>query len=419
MLRRRSRALSLAQRLHAQYLIVGAGDAGVSLARVLLRRGMADQPERVKLLDAARGYVYQSGQTKVALGMLRLGDVLRPNRARLPRNAVQLETRAHRVHAAEGFVECEDGREIAYDHLVLASGVEPDFDCVRGLAEALYDPDVPAATCYVPFLARKYAALRRAFTGGTALFCQPPPPTKCPGATQKVMYVSAQDWRGLPARVEFHTPEQRLLGPEYFHRALLRVAEGYGVALAFGSELVEVRAGERVAVLRQAEGPREVQFDLLHASPAYRPGEYIARSGLASATGYADVDPATLRHRRFPNVWALGDAADLPTAKTLAAVNDQIHVVADNLLASRTGGAMHRYSGYTACPVLVDKNRVLLAEYNYNHELMPSLHKKPRPSLLAGFLYKHVFRLMTLYGLNIYFRQMRLLRHALLHRFAI
>lgn len=405
MLRRRLAGLSAAPRLHAQYLIVGAGDAGVSLAQLLVRRRLAGQPEQVKLVDPSRVYTYQSGQTKVALDMLRLEDIMRPNRRRLPMNAVQLETRVHRVHAAEGYVECEDGREVSYEQLVLASGVAPDFDRVKGLAEALYDPEVPAATCYVPFLARKYAGLRRAFAGGTALFCQPPPPVKCSGATQKVMYVSAQQWRRLPTRIEFHTGEQRLLPPEYYHEALRGVAQGYGIGLFFGSELEEVRGKERVAVLRRGGELHEVRFDLLHASPAFRPSGYIARSGLATPSGYVDVDPHTLQHRRFPNVWALGDAADLPTSKTLSAINMQIHVLADNLQAVRDDGPLRSYDGYTSCPMLVDSRRVLIAEFGYGNVLMPTMHARPRPSLLSGFLYKHVFRVTSLYGLNIYMRR--------------
>lgn len=93
-------------------------------------------------------------------------------------------------------------------------------------------------------------------------------------------------------------------------------------------------------------------FDMIHVVPPQTAPAFIKASPLADAAGWVDVDPATLAHKRFANVWALGDVTNTGNAKTAAAARKQAPVVAHNFLASlgETAGAAI-YNGYGSCPL--------------------------------------------------------------------
>ena len=387
----------------AKFVILGAGDAGISAAKLLQRKSLASDLKDIKIIDKKTDYFYQSGQTKVAAGIYDLSSIKIPNAWRHLDGVEVIESLASKVVPEENYVITDSGEKIGYEHLIIASGIQPNLAAVKGLAEALEDPQAPVGSIYLPQYAEKFRKLRRDFKGGKAVFCQPLSPIKCYGATQKIVYTSACSWEHLNTEISLHLGGERMLVPQYFHEKLLSVAKGYNVEVNRLSELVEVRAKEKIAVFKEASGLKEVKFDLLQVSPPHLPPKFIASSGLAAPNGYAEVDIHTLRHKKFANVWALGDSADLPTPKTLAAVNTQVHILADQIAKALGKPSQNLlYNGYTACPVMVSKNEVLLCEFGYKGELMPTFSQTPQPSKLAFLLYTFFFRYTTLNGYNTY-----------------
>lgn len=385
----------------AKYLIIGAGDAGNSMSKLIRSKGLVDNAHEVKLIDEKNIYYYQSGQTKVAAGINELEDIRISNRWVLPFRSVVIESLATKVVPEENYVELKDGKKVGYSHLIIASGIQVNLDSVKGLKEALEDPEVPVGSIYVPKYAAKFSYLRENFKGGNAIFTQPGTAIKCQGATQKIMYTSAQTWKGKNAKVQFFAGGERYLGPDYFNQELAKVAKSYNIETNFKHNLVEVKGKERIAIFNTPDGLKEVKFDILQASSSQSPAPFIAQSGLAGPLGFVDVDMYTLRHKKYNNIWALGDCAELPTSKTLSAVNTQIHVLANQL--AKAANKKHSdllYNGYTACPVMVTKKKVLLCEFGYNSELMPTFFPVAKPSYLSGFLYINLFRWTSLLGLN-------------------
>jgi sulfide:quinone oxidoreductase len=121
------------------------------------------------------------------------------------------------------------------------------------------------------------------------------------------------------------------------------------------------------------------KFDMIHVTPPQEPPEIIRGSRLADRNGWIAVDPGTLRHVRYANVFGLGDAIGTGNAKTVAAIRMQVPVVARNLLALLDGKPMPaRYDGYTACPIATSLGRVMLAEFRYGGAVTSSLLRDPR-----------------------------------------
>jgi sulfide:quinone oxidoreductase len=139
----------------------------------------------------------------------------------------------------------------------------------------------------------------------------------------------------------------------------------------------------------------ETDFDMIHVVPPQTAPDFVRASPLADAAGWIDVDPGTLRHKRYEHIYALGDATSTTNAKTAAAARKQAPVVAHNVLASldRVSG-LAAYDGYGSCPLTVERGKVVLAEFLYGGKVAPTfpawLLDGTRPSRLAWFLKERI-----------------------------
>jgi sulfide:quinone oxidoreductase len=102
--------------------------------------------------------------------------------------------------------------------------------------------------------------------------------------------------------------------------ALLPIAVKKGIITKFNQKLIEINKEENIATFTSEHGKEEVGFDFMHFVPPQSAPEFIRKSELAAANGWLDVDKNTLQHNKFPNIFGMGDAANLPTGKTAAAV---------------------------------------------------------------------------------------------------
>jgi sulfide:quinone oxidoreductase len=170
----------------------------------------------------------------------------------------------------------------------------------------------------------------------------------------------------------------------------------YRIDLNFGSKLVAVDGPARIATFAVTGADGEVrqvrrEFDFLHVCPPQTAPDFIRESPLAAESGWIEVDDATLRHKRFENVFGLGDACSAPNAKTAAAARKQAPVVAENILSLLDGQPMRAvYDGYGSCPLTVERGKIVLAEFGYGGKRLPSfpawLIDDTKPSHLAWLL---------------------------------
>jgi sulfide:quinone oxidoreductase len=211
----------------------------------------------------------------------------------------------------------------------------------------------------------------------------PAGPIKCAGAPQKIAYLAADWWRSQGVldrtRVILVLPTAAMFSQPDWAKVLEDVAAGYGIEVRKESQLTEVDGDNNRAVIADTKaGTKEtIEYDILHATPPQSAPDWVKASPLAdpaSPFGYVRVDKHTLQSPDWPNVFALGDVSNLPTSKTGAAIRAQAPVLAANLLAAMRGqGPRRRYSGYTSCPLVTSRNRMLLAEFDYDLKRTPSI----------------------------------------------
>jgi sulfide:quinone oxidoreductase len=160
--------------------------------------------------------------------------------------------------------------------------------------------------------------------------------------------------RGDNIDVEFITGMPTMFSVPKYSEALNKLREERAVGALFNHDLKSIDPGRRVASFKNADGVTvEKEYQLLHVSPPMGPLDFIKSSPLANAAGWVDVDQGTLQHTKFSNVFALGDASNLPTSKTTTAITSQAPVLARNLVSFLNTGTVGKavYDGYTSCPV--------------------------------------------------------------------
>ncbi len=228
-------------------------------------------------------------------------------------------------------------------------------------------------------LAAKASVALRDLRRGTVIFVQQPEPASAAGVAQKPMYLACDWWRRLgrldEITVLFVSPEPSAFSVPAVSGELQRKLDEYGIQTRFGADLREVRPNE--IVIGRGAATEVLSYDLLHAAPPQSPPDWIAASGLADSDdphGFVAVDRGTLRSRRFPNVWALGDAASVDTLRSGGALRSQAKILARNILSVLKGEEpAARYDGYTVCPITVSRHTVVFAEFDRDRRLAPTV----------------------------------------------
>ena len=387
---------------HFQVLIIGGGAGGLSTAGSLLKR---NRNLSIGVVEPSNEHFYQPGWTLVGGGVFQAAQTRRKEADVMPKDVVWVKQAAKLFRPDVREVVLTDGTVVSYDALVVATGITLNWDAIPGLAETLGKNGVTSN--YRFDLAPYTWQLVQQLKGGTAIFTQPPMPIKCAGAPQKAVYLSCDAWkrRGVldDISVEFDTATPGLFGVKDFVPPLMEYIKRYHVGLRTGSKLVEVDGPNRKAVFERKVGENaervERTFDMLHVVPPQSAPQVIRDSALSGSDGFVEVNPATLQHVRFPDVFALGDVIGTSCAKTAAAVRVQAPVVATNVLAFlKHQGPVSEYEGYGACPLTVENGRIVLAEFSYGGKLTPTLPKwllnGQKPTRLAWWLKKYVMPLM-------------------------
>jgi sulfide:quinone oxidoreductase len=371
---------------HYQVLIVGGGTAGITVAARLRRR---NKRLSIAIVEPSTKHYYQPLWTLVGAGVFPKEQSERDEAAFIPPDVDWIRDSVATFEPAENRAILSSGAVVRYDQLVVALGIQIDWHKIAGLEESLGRGGVCSNYAY-RYVDYTWQCVRE-FRGGTALFTMPNTAVKCGGAPQKIMYLADDHFRKSGVRdkskVVFATAQGSLFAVEKYRKTLEAVAKRKAIEPRFKHNLIEVRGAKNEAVFEHLATKETVvvPYDMLHVTPPMSAPDVIKRSPLAGDAGWVEVDKFTLRHPRFPNVFALGDCAGLPTSKTGAAIRKQAPVVVENLLAIIAGNpSTAHYDGYTSCPVVTGYGRLVLAEFDYEgkpSETFPFDQSKERLSM--------------------------------------
>ena len=384
-----------------EVLIIGAGNAGISLVARLLRDGVRD----VAVLAAQPVHRYKPLLNYVAAGEATMADLERPMADVVPEGCTWIRDSAAVVDPDALTVRTRSGRTLEYATLVVCPGLEEDWDATPGLQAAYADGW--AASSYVPGSTPTVWPRLSALRTGSVVFTVPPEPASCGPTALKPLLMACDHWRRAGV---LDALQVRLVLPGATATGLPRADEVLEHRFAdFGIEVLREARVESVdadahALTIASGSASQVLADVAfaHAVPHYRAPRWIADAGLATqpAPGLVDIDPHTLRSRRHESVWAIGDAADAATRPSGGALRKQVDVLAQNLAAARDGGELKRYDGYTVVPITVDRRKLALNEVDREGRPSPSI------PFVDPFVPRRSAWLFDRYGLpQVYFRR--------------
>ncbi|RKU44443.1 hypothetical protein DL546_007564 [Coniochaeta pulveracea] len=355
-------------------VVVGGGAAGLSISHQLLRHGNFNKDD-IAIVDPAEFNHYQPGWTLVGGGLKTREELRTPLKSIVDPKLKFYNTGVTSLTPEHDSLTLSTGDKLSYEHLVVVPGIKINYDSIKGLPEALANPDSMVSSIYGYETCAKVFDTIKKLSKGNAIFTQPTGVIKCAGAPQKIMWLALDYWKkaGLydpsnpsasPVHIAFATGLPTMFGVPKYSQALDQLRQERGVEGLFQHDLVAVEGNQ--AVFAKGEEKVTRDFDLLHVVPKMGPHDFVKNSQLADAAGYVAVDQANLQSTKFKNVWSAGDAAGLATSKTAAAITAQAPVLVANLLRTMEGKEPGvEYDGYTSCPLTTEYGKVMLAEFKY------------------------------------------------------
>lgn len=352
-------------------VILGGGTGGTLVANRLRRTFAADDAE-ITVVDRNDHHVYQPGLLFVPFGLTDPHEIVRSRKRQLRRGIAFHESEVEAVSLADERVTLANGITLPYDVLIVASGVRLQPEETEGMLGDAWNRsvftfyDVEGATALESALER--------FDGGRLVVNLVDMPIKCPVAPLEFAFLA--DWylheRGIRAETEltFVTPLDSAFTKPVAAEQLggLLVEKGVRLETEFATGEIDAAHGALISY-----DERKVPFDLLVTVPLHGGAEFVSRSpDLGDALGFIHTDAHTLQTTVAPNVFALGDATNLPTSKAGSVTHFEGEILCDNVARFLAGKELEgAYDGHANCFIETGFHKALLIDFNYEIEPLP------------------------------------------------
>ncbi len=360
-------------------LILGGGVGGTLTANLLvkkLRRQLKAGEVTITVVDQTGQHTYQPGFMYIAMGGERADRLQRPERGLLDSRVALVVGQVEKVDESTRTVHLTDGERLVYDDLVLATGS-------RILPEAIEHFDTEAHHFYTADAALELRHALDAFKGGRIVIAIAGMPYKCPPAPLEVAFLIEAELRqrGLRTGSEIHfcSPIGRAFTIESVSEMVTPIFEQKDIEVHTFFNVESIDAERHVVQSLEGE---ELPYDLLILVPPHKGQQFLIDSGLApSPGGWLPTDRATLQVGGRPDVFALGDATDLPLSKAGSTAHFEAPVVTERIVAAIEGRAPdHKhgdYLGKVMCFFEIGDGKGTLLQFDYEHPPRP-----PKPNQL-------------------------------------
>jgi sulfide:quinone oxidoreductase len=357
-------------------LVLGGGTAG-TMAVNKLRRKLPRHEWAITVVDQGDQHLYQPGLLLLPFGVYEPEELVKPRQRFIPDGVDLVISEIDRVEADANTVHLADGRALPYDYLVIATGTSPRPDQTPGMAEEEWRKSI-----FDFYTLDGAIALRdklASWPGGRLVVHITEMPIKCPVAPLEFTFLADAffEERGMRDKVEmvYVTPLEGAFTKPVASHHLGGMLEQRKITIE-GDFMIESIDTEKKALVSMDE--REVPFDLLVTIPLNMGADYIARSGLGDDLNYVPVDKHTLLSKKYDNVFAIGDASDIPASKAGSVAHFSVELFAENFLEHVEGRPMTKlFDGHANCFIESGHGKGLLIDFNYDTEPLPGKYPVP------------------------------------------
>jgi sulfide:quinone oxidoreductase len=359
-------------------LVLGAGTAGTMVVNKMVHH-LDPNEWQITIVDQDTIHYYQPGFLFIPFGMYGRNDVIKPKRDYIPGGVEMIVSEIEVIEPDNNRVKIAKGdRWLEYDYLVIATGTHPRLDQTPGL---LQDDKMPenVHTFYTVDGAVNLAKYLRSWEGGRLVLNIMEMPFKCPVAPLEFIFLADSYFteQGIRDKVDltFVTPLSGAFTKPIASRALGGMLEEKNIKIVsdFAPERVDPDRNTLVSFDEQ-----EVEYDLLVTVPTNMGADFVARSGLGDELNHVPVDKETFLSKKYDNVFALGDAAALPTSKAGSVAHFAVETWTENFLRYIDGLEMlEKFDGHANCFIESGFGKGLLIDFNYDTEPLPGKYPLP------------------------------------------
>ena len=349
-------------------VILGGGTAG-TMAAVKLRKELPRDKWEIKVIDQDRKHIYQPGLLLLPFGVYTEDELVKKREIFFPAGVDFVEAEIEKVIPEENTVLLGNGHSVHYDYLIIASGTTPRPDQTPGLD----DEAIWYKSAFDFYTLEGAVALREAlktFDGGRLVVHVTEMPIKCPVAPLEFAFLADAHFaeRGIRDKVEivYVTPLEGAFTKPVASQQLGSMFVDRNITLEPDFMIESVDADEKKII---SMDEREVSIDLLVTVPLNMGADFIAASGLGDDLNYVPVDKETFLSKKFDNIFALGDASDIPASKAGSVAHFAIDLFTENFVDYVNGKKMkHLFDGHANCFIETGHGKGLLIDFNYTTE---------------------------------------------------
>jgi sulfide:quinone oxidoreductase len=425
---------AVASDVKGKIVIVGGGAAGCSIASLLAKK--LNNPDITIIEPNPQSVSYQPGQTLIAAGVWNKEDIVGENVDFFPSSAKWIQDSVAEFDPDNNQVMTEKNGTISYDILVVATGLQLNYDAIDGLSESVIGTNGIGSIYFADGavktwgLMQDFVAQAKSGKKVQGVFTHPNTPIKCGGAPKKIMFLTHARLEEAGARANaeltFYPNGGSMFGVPEYHEAILTQFKARDLKWNYKHNLVAVDPGKKVATfenhyLVKGEWDEDLEeymmipqikmvdvpYDFLHVTPPMSAPDVVKNSplswkrGSAATGGWVEVEKETLQHTRYPNVFSLGDVAGIPMGKTGGSVRKQYTVVAQNIIdVLENKKPSQKYGGYTVCPLITSIGTVILLEFDWSAKPTPSFPLDPTQERWIWWVLKvYMLKPMYFYGM--------------------
>jgi sulfide:quinone oxidoreductase len=359
-------------------VVLGAGTAG-TMAVNKLRHKLDASEWQITVVDQDNDHLYQPGLLLLPFGVYSPEELVKPRERFIPDGVELVLSGIDRIDPTANQMLLTDGRTLDYDYLVIATGTSPRPDQTPGMAEGEWGKSI-----FDFYTLEGSTALRDklgSWEGGRLVVQVVEMPIKCPVAPLEFTFLADAffEEKGIRDKVDitYVTPLEGAFTKPIASRHLGGMFTDRNIALE-GDFMVDRIDPDSKTLISMDE--REVPFDLLVTVPLNMGADYVTRSGLGNELNYVPVDKLTLLSTQHDNIFAIGDASDIPTSKAGSVAHFSVELFVENFLEHIDGKPMtHPFDGHANCFIESGHGKGLLIDFNYDTE--PLTGKYPVPGI--------------------------------------
>lgn len=346
-------------------LVLGGGTAGTMLVNKLYKE-LPKQGWSITVVDQDNNHLYQPGLLLLPFGVYEPQELVKPRRSLINGGVEVLLDEIDKVVPAQNTVLLKSGKQLSYDYLIIATGTSTRPDQTPGMD----DPEIWRKSVFDFYTLEGALALRDAlkdFQGGKLVIHITEMPIKCPVAPLEFAFLADAYFnkRKIREKVEitYVTPLEGAFTKPVASKQLGGMLKEREIHLE--PDFVIERIDPESKTMHSMD-EREIPFDLLVTIPLHMGADFIARSGLGDDLNYVPVNKETFLSNQYTNIFALGDASNIPTSKAGSVAHFAVELFVENFVNYVNGKEMvNHFDGHANCFIESGNGKGLLIDFNY------------------------------------------------------